>query len=81
VELPHQVFRRVGDDLHRTVTVPKQLAASGGTMSVETLEGPRSIRIPQGILNGQTIRFDDLGARHLNRDGRGHLMVRVKIDD
>ncbi|GHJ99043.1 hypothetical protein SY2F82_08410 [Streptomyces sp. Y2F8-2] len=81
VERPHPVFQRKGDDLHRTLTVPRALATTGGTLPVETLDGPQTIRVPRGIRNGQFLRLADFGVVHLRGGGRGDLLARVDIRD
>ena len=48
VERPHALFRRQGDDLHCTVSVPMTAAALGTTVTLETLDGPRTGRPPAG---------------------------------
>lgn len=81
MELPHPVFQRRGDDLHCTVTVPRAKATAGGTLHLETLDGRKTIRIPQGTRDGQTLRLANLGVIHLRGRGRGDLLVRVEVRD
>ncbi|GGZ78938.1 hypothetical protein GCM10010389_15600 [Streptomyces echinoruber] len=81
VERPHPVFQRKGDDLHRTLTVPRALASAGGTLPLETLDGRHTVRIPPGIRDGQTVRLAGLGVIHLRGGGRGDLLARVEIRD
>jgi molecular chaperone DnaJ len=76
-ELPHRVFERVGDDLHCTVTVPTAVAQSGGTIPLDTLDGRKTLRIPAGIRDGQTLRLARLGVTHLRVGGRGDALVHV----
>ncbi|WP_028803541.1 caspase, EACC1-associated type [Streptomyces sp. 142MFCol3.1] len=79
VELPHPVFRRVGDDLHRTVTVSRALATTGGKLTVETLDGRKTVTLPQGFPDGRTLRLPSQGVTHLQGGGRGALLARVEI--
>ncbi|SDO38346.1 Caspase domain-containing protein [Streptomyces sp. cf386] len=81
VELPHQVFQRMDDDLHCTVTVPTATAKSGGTAPLPTLDGQRTIRIPPGTPDGRTLRLAQLGATHLRVGGRGDVLVHIKVSD
>ncbi|GAA4997540.1 caspase, EACC1-associated type [Streptomyces siamensis] len=79
VELPHPVFRRVGDDLHRTVTVSRALATTGGKLTVDTLDGRKTVALPQGFPDGRTLRLPSQGVTHLQGGGRGALLARVEI--
>ncbi|QLJ02941.1 caspase family protein [Streptomyces sp. NEAU-sy36] len=81
VELPHSTFQRRGDDLHCTVTIPRTMSITGGTTQLDTLDGTKTVRIPQGIRHGQTLRLAKLGATHLHTGGRGDILVRIEICD
>lgn len=81
VELPHQVFQRINDDLYCTLTIPRATATTGGTLPLETLDGRKTVRIPEGVRDGQTLRLANLGVAHLRGGGRGDLLVRVEIGD
>jgi molecular chaperone DnaJ len=81
VERAHSVFQRQGDDLHRTLTVPRALATAGGILPVETLDGSHTVRVPPGIRAGQSLRLAGFGAVHLRGGGRGDLIARVEIRD
>jgi molecular chaperone DnaJ len=75
---PHKLFGRRGDNL--TVTVPISLdeAALGATISVPTLDGSVSLKVPPGTPNGRTFRARGKGA--MRRDGyRGDLLVTVEV--
>src|SRR4029453_5631052 len=50
---PHPLFRRRDDDLVCTLNVPLTVAALGGALSLETLEGPAQIE-PRGGPRGWT---------------------------
>ncbi|MGW2718979.1 caspase, EACC1-associated type [Streptomyces sp. NPDC001492] len=78
-ELPHPNLRRTGDDLHTTLKIPRSTAVNGGTVSVDTLDGPKQVRIPKGIRDGQSLRLANLGATHLNQGGRGDLLLHLSI--
>ena len=79
VERPHPTFRRQGDDLHCTVTVPMTAAALGTTVTLETLDGPRAVELRPGAQSGQVITLPDLGVTHLRRQGRGALSVHLDV--
>jgi molecular chaperone DnaJ len=79
VERPHPLFRRQGDDLHCTVSVPMTAAALGTSVTLETLDGPRPVELRPGAQSGQTITLPDLGVTHLRSPGRGQLVVHVEV--
>jgi molecular chaperone DnaJ len=79
VERPHPLFRRQGDDLHCTVSVPMTAAALGTSVTVETLDGPRPVDLRPGTQSGQVRTLPDLGVTHLRSPGRGDLIVHVEV--
>jgi len=78
---PHPLFRREGDDLHLEVPVTAWEAALGDEITVPTLEGKASVKVPAGTQSGQTLRLRGKGMPRPNGSGRGdeyvHVMVRV----
>ena len=79
VERTHPLFRRQGDDLHCTVSVPMTAAALGTTVTLETLDGPRPVDLRPGVQSGQTEVLPNLGVTHLRSAGRGELVVHVEV--
>lgn len=78
---PHPVFRRRGMDLVNEIEISFARAALGGEVTIPTLEGSESIRIPEGAQPGDVFRLRGKGLPELNRPGvRGdqHVVVRVK---
>lgn len=75
---PDPVFGRDGDDL--TVTVPVGFAelALGTTISVPTLDGRVSVKIPAGTPPGRTFRLRERGVPHRGRPS-GDLRVTVQV--
>ena len=79
VERPHPLFRRQGDDLHCSVSVPMTAAALGTTVSIETLDGPKPVELRSGTQSGTTTTLTGLGVAHLRSPGRGDLVVHVEV--
>jgi len=77
---PHPIFERRGDDLHCTVTIPMVAAALGASLQVQTLDGPADLDIRPGTQSGQAIPMYGQGTAHLNRSGRGDLLVHVTVE-
>jgi molecular chaperone DnaJ len=75
---PDPVFGRDGDDL--TVTVPVGFAelALGTTISVPTLDGRVSVKIPAGTPSGRTFRLQGRGVPLRGR-APGDLRVTVQV--
>jgi molecular chaperone DnaJ len=76
---PHPRFERKGDDLHVDVPVPVAVAALGGEVSVPTLKGQVSMKIPPETTGGKTFRLPGYGMPHLKGGGAGDEYVKVQI--
>jgi molecular chaperone DnaJ len=48
-------------------------------VTLDTLDGARSIEVRPGAQSGQTITLADLGVTHLRSVGRGHLVVHLDV--
>ena len=78
--LPHNVFKRVGDDLGVEVTVPMTIATLGGEVAVPTLEDDEEIEIAPGTQSGEVVTLKGKGMPRLERSGRGDLVALLKVD-
>ena len=77
---PHRVFGRSKDspdDLTVTVPVTYPELALGSTITVPTLDGPVTLRIPAGTQSGRTFRVRGRGVQ--KRSGPGNLLVTVTV--
>jgi curved DNA-binding protein len=75
---PHPVFRVNGSDLECDLSVAPWEAALGAAVSVPTLEGAASLRIPAGTQGGQRLRLRGKGLP--GRTGiRGDLYAQVRV--
>jgi molecular chaperone DnaJ len=75
---PHDVFRRVGDDVHMTVGVAVHEAALGARIDLPVPDGAVRLKVPPGSQSGQHFRVRERGMPA--RDGRrGDLIVEVQI--
>ncbi len=76
---PHKIFEINQHDLTRDFTVPVWQAVLGQDISVETLEGQVTIKMPPGIQDGQKLRLRGKGMP--KRDGtNGDLYVRIRVE-
>ena len=76
---PHPVFTRKGDNIYSRVPVTIVEAALGAKVTVETIDGRATMRMPPGTHSGQKFRMSGKGAPSLRGDTRGNHFVEVKI--
>lgn len=76
----HDLFARDGQDLILEVPLPFPLATAGGEVSVPTLEGPATMKVPPGTQTGQVFRLKGKGMPGLESRGRGDLLARVHVE-
>ena len=75
---PHPVYQRDGDDLRMDLPVALHEALLGAEVTVPTLKGRVSLRIPPETQNGRTIRLAGQGMPRAS-GGSGDLYVTVKV--
>jgi molecular chaperone DnaJ len=75
----HAVFERHEDQLHCTVPVNIAQAALGADVDLLTFDGLKTVKIPEGAQNGDTVKLRGLGAPRLNSSHRGDLVVHVEV--
>ena len=75
----HPTFIRDGDDLHCDMTVNFPTLALGGEITVPTLDGEETLKIPAGTQPSVRLRLRDLGMPNVAGRGRGDLYVRVQV--
>ena len=78
--MPHEVFRRAGDDLGCEVRVPMTIAALGGTVEIPTLEGPEEVEVLPGTQSGEVKRLRGRGMPRLGGRGRGELVALLNVE-
>jgi molecular chaperone DnaJ len=75
----HKFFERDGDDLHCVIPVSFPQAALGTELEIATLEGPETLKIPEGTQSGKEFKLRGKGVPHLNQHGKGDLIVEVRV--
>jgi molecular chaperone DnaJ len=75
---PHVVFGRKGDHLTLVVPVTYAEAALGADVSVPTIDGSVTLRVPAGTRSGRTFRVKGKGVPL--KSGAGDLLVTVEVD-
>jgi molecular chaperone DnaJ len=73
----HELFGRKGNDLTLTVPITFAEAALGTTLTVPTLDGSVSLKVPAGTASGQTLRVRGRGVPGKGR--AGDLLVTVEV--
>jgi molecular chaperone DnaJ len=75
----HKFFERDGDDLHCVMPISFPQAALGTELEIETLEGPETLKVPEGVQSGKEFRLRGKGVPHLNERGKGDLIVEIRV--
>ena len=73
----HELFGRSGDNLTLSVPVTFPELSLGTTLTVPTLSGVVSLRVPAGTSNGRKFRVKGAGVQR--KDSTGDLIVTVEI--
>ena len=73
-------FERQGADLIYKKTITFTQAALGDEVTIPTLEGQATLRIPAGTQSGSNFRFKGKGMPNLRGRGHGELYVLVEIE-
>jgi len=77
---PHPKFIRRGEHIITEEKVPLVTAVLGGTINVETVQGPVKLKIPAGTQNNAEFKIKGKGVKRLNGWGFGDHYVKVKIE-
>lgn len=76
---PDPVFTREGDDVVSELPVTFVQAALGAEVTVETLYGSQTVRVPSGSRPGDEVRLKGMGVPHRFRSGAGHHRVKLRL--
>ncbi len=76
--MPHPVYKVMGDDLETEITLRPEQAALGDQVSVPTMDGPVSMKVPAGTRAGRRLRLRGKGWP--GKEGRGDEYVCIRID-
>jgi DnaJ-class molecular chaperone len=75
---PHAFFTREGSDVHLELPVSLPEAVLGGSVTVPTLDGKVSLKIPAGSNTGSTLRLRGKGIPRKGGE-RGDQYVKLKV--
>ncbi len=76
---PHDFFERDGHDLRCVIPISFPQAALGAEFEMQGVDGPVSIKIPEGTQSGRELRIRGRGVPYLNAKGHGDLVVKVVV--
>jgi molecular chaperone DnaJ len=74
------VFEREGNNLFCEVPVAFTVAALGGEVTVPTLDGKASLKVPAGTQGGTVFKLRAKGMPELNSTAVGDLLVRILVE-
>lgn len=74
----HPLFRRDRQNLLMDMEVKLSEALLGAERKIETLDGPVTVTIPEGIASGTQLRVKERGVP-VSRGKRGDLMIKVTV--
>jgi len=75
---PHALFVRQGNDVHVEVPVTLQEAVLGGSITVPTIHGKVSLKVPKNANTGSVLRLRGKGIPTA-AGGHGDQLVKVKV--
>ena len=75
----HEFFERHGHDLHCVIPISFPQAALGADIEIQGIDGPVTLKIPEGTQSGRDLRVRGRGVPYLNEKGQGDLVVKVIV--
>ncbi len=75
----HPVFKREGDDIFITQSIPFTKAVLGGRVEIPTLGGNAILKISAGIESGRLIRLEKKGLPRLYGGGNGDQYIKIHV--
>lgn len=76
---PHDTLRKDGNNLVMPLNIKLTDAMLGGSYTVETLDGPITVKIPEGIDHGEILRVQGKGVPIEGSGRRGDLMIKLSV--
>ena len=76
---PHAFFEREGKDLYCSVPISFSQAALGAEISIPTLDGEYTLKVPDGTQSGTVLRVRGKGLNSIRGGGKGDLHVQVRV--
>jgi molecular chaperone DnaJ len=77
---PHELFKRDRDNLYIDIPIAFNQAALGDEITVPTLDGKVSYKVPAGTQPGTVFRLKGKGVRNVRNGRMGDLYVKVNLE-
>lgn len=77
---PHELFKRDRDNLYIDIPISFNQAALGDDITVPTLDGKVSYKVPAGTQPGTVFRLKGKGVRNVRNGRMGDLYVKVNLE-
>ncbi len=77
---PHEIFKRVGNDIITEVPISFTQAALGDEITVPTLNSKVKMKIPAGVQNNQVFRLRGKGIPGLHGSSKGDQLVKIRVE-
>lgn len=77
---PHEVFRREDDNIFYELSLNVAQATLGDEVTIPTLEGPTTLKVPAGTQNDAVFRQRGKGVPRLQSSGRGDMIIVARVD-
>ena len=75
----HERFKKVKSDIYAEIQISPELAESGGTLEVETLDSRQMIEVEEGTLTGEEHRIPGAGSTEPWGKKRGDFVIKFHI--
>jgi molecular chaperone DnaJ len=75
----HPIFERQGADLYSTTVIGRNTAIYGGEITITTISGSATLKIPRETQNHTLFRLKEQGMPYLNSGKRGDLLTEVIV--
>jgi molecular chaperone DnaJ len=77
---PHKKFTREGTLILSAETIDIVMAALGGEIKVDTVDGPLTMKIPAGTQSGTDFKLPGHGVPNLRTGARGAQIVTIQVE-
>ena len=77
--LPHPEFRRDGNDIRSEVPISLGEALNGGSVRVDTVDGPVDVKVPKRAKTGTILRLRNKGVRRDKSGARGDHLIELVV--
>jgi len=77
---PHNEFKREGNNIISVKHISFSQATLGDKISVETIDGSVTMKVPAGTQSGELFRIRDKGVPALRGSSRGDHLVKIIVD-